>query len=164
MKRILIAAILLLSSGIQALENETPVHKVYENEEKQLLNTADLFLSHLNQASSWDTAQIDHQASLICAPKCRKIVNGKVIFEERESYALQLSEIKKIVGTWSIHPVEILPYVDRHLVVIRQLVVTEKTGILTVFLILRCNEEFKITEIDEVYSQFEGKVEVPNVR
>lgn len=161
MKKVLIAAVLFLSSGIQALENEVQVHQV--SEEKQLLNAADLYLSNLNNASSLDTAQIADQVSKICAPNCRKVVNGKVIFEERESYSVQLSDIKKVVGAWSIQPLEILPYVDKNLVVIRQLVFTEKTGVLAVFLILRYNDEYKITEINEVYSQFEGKVEIPQV-
>jgi hypothetical protein len=161
MKKVLFAAVLFLSSGIQALENESRVHQVAQ--EKQLLHAADLYLSNLNQASSLDTAQIAEQVALICAPNCRKVVNGKVIFEDRESYSLQLSDIKRVVGTWSIQPLEILPYEDKNLVVIRQLVFTEKTGVLTVFLILRYNDEYKITEINEVYTQFEGKVEIPQV-
>jgi hypothetical protein len=166
MKKVLIAAALLFSSGVQGLENEPLVHKESEADirEKQLLGAAHLYLSNLDAASSLDTAEITDRVSLMCAPNCRKIVNGKVIFENREYYSVQLSNAKKEVGAWSVHPLEILTHVDDHLVVIRHLVYTEKAGTLTVFLILRYNDEFRITEINEVFNQFEGINEIPQIR
>jgi hypothetical protein len=155
MKYALIAA-LLLTSGVQALENESQINNVAAvSEIDQLQAAAHLYLRNLEDASFLNTDEIAARVSTMCALSCKKIVNGKVIFESSEHYSVQLTDIKKDVGTWTVQPLEILTDVGSRVAVIRQLVPTEKAGVLIVFVILRYNDEFKITEINEVYSKLD---------
>lgn len=157
MKYALIAA-LILTSGVQALENELQLNNIAAvSEIDQLQAAAHLYLRNLGDASSQNIDEIADRISTMCAPNCKKIVNGRVIFETREHYSVQLTDIKKDIGIWAIQPLEILTDVGSRVAVIRQLVFTEKAGVLIVFVILRYDDQYKITEIDEVYSKFNGK-------
>jgi hypothetical protein len=157
MKYTLIAAA-LFTSGVQALENESQVNNIEAvSEIDQLQAAAHLYLRNLGDASSQNIDEIADRISTMCTPNCKKIVNGKVIFESREHYSVQLTDIKKDIGIWAIQPLEILTDVGSRVAVIRQLVFTEKAGVLIVFVVLRFDDEYKITEIDEVYSKFNGK-------
>jgi hypothetical protein len=157
MKYALIAA-LLLTSGVQTLENESQMNNIAAvSEIDQLQAAAHLYLRNLEDASFLNADEIAARVSTMCAPSCKKIVNGKVIFESSEHYSVQLTNIKKDVGTWTVQPLEILTDVGSRAAMIRQLVFTEKAGVLIVFVVLRFDDEYKITEIDEVYNKFNGK-------
>jgi hypothetical protein len=125
---------------------------MYTTNKETLLLTADRYITFLNDASSCNASEIAAQVLQLCVPNCQKILNGKVLFDERKYYVDQLVEIKKEVGAWKIQPLDVLTSTENHAVIIRHLVITEKTGNLIVLVILRCNSDGLITEINEVFS------------
>ncbi len=121
-----------------------------------LISTANHYLKFLNDASFCDAAEIASQVSQLCVPNCKKILNGKTLFQDRNHYTSQLVEIKKEIGAWKIQPLDVFTSVENSIVVIRHLVITEKAGDLIVLLVLRCNPDGLITEINEVFNKFES--------
>ena len=63
--------------------------------------------------------------------------------------------LKKAVGKYSLETLEIVASFDDRLAVVRHLVNTENAGSQIVFVILRYDSDFRITEINEVYNRKE---------
>lgn len=103
-------------------------------------------------------------AALICAPDCKKIVNGKLSANSRDAFISELLELKQNQGHWAVQPSEILFLPESRIAVIRLLIAIERAGALTAFVILRYNSEFLVAEINEVFNQYEGCDEIPQIR
>lgn len=91
----------------------------------------------------------------LCAKNCRKVRNGKLLFEGCEYFADQLNTAKEWIGTWSMDILDLIVSTDSRSVVIRYALSTEKEGVLIVFAILRYDENYMIYEINEVHNKFE---------
>ncbi len=98
------------------------------------------------------------EASLmsICATDCKKIVNGALWFEKSSALIPQLVATGKEIGSWAIEPLDIIPSSANQTVVVRFLVSTQKGGIWNTLVILRCDENLLITEIQEVFNSYEA--------
>jgi len=123
---------------------------------KTLVVVGKEYVSLLNRIGADQNLSHVKDVLSLCAPKCKKIVNGSVWFEGREHFVSQLLSTGEKVGFWRIEPLDIIPGKDDRTVVVRFLVHTEKAGIWNTLVILRCNSELLITEINEVFNSYEG--------
>lgn len=98
----------------------------------------------------------EKEVSLLCAPQCKKIVNSATWFEGREHFVPQLLATRAKLGSWEIKPLDIIPAADGRNVVLRFLVLVENRPLWNTLVILRCNEKLLITEIIEVFNNYEG--------
>ena len=90
------------------------------------------------------------------ASSCKKLVNGALWYEGREKFLPQLLKTGKEIGVWGIQPLDVIPGADGKTVVVRFLVTSKVKGTWNTLVILRCNETFQITEINEVFNNYEG--------
>jgi hypothetical protein len=144
MRKLLCTALLFFFSTIQA---EEPM---------DLKTTAERYVALLNRIGSDQTIAHQKEANDLCTPHCKKIVNGAVWYETRDRFVPQLLETGEKVGFWSIEPLDIISGSDGKNVVIRFLVPTEKAGTWNTLVILRCNADGKITEINEIFNAYES--------
>ncbi len=114
------------------------------------------YIALLNRMGNEKTLSYDKEVSALCAPQCKKIVNSAVWFEGREHFVPQLLATREKLGSWSITPLDIIPSQDGRTVVLRFLVLSENRPLWNTLVILRCNEELLITEINEVFNNYEG--------
>lgn len=84
---------------------------------------------------------------------CKKVRNGRVLFEGREFFAGQLDAGKEWLGAWSIDVQEMILATDNRTAVIRYKLATEKEGDLVVIVILRFDTNNLIYEINEVHNK-----------
>ncbi len=91
----------------------------------------------------------------LCTDKCRKVRNGKLLFEGKEFFAAQLDSGKQWLGTWSIHVEELLISENDQAVTIRYKLSTEKEGNLMIIVILYFDSNYLINEINEVHNKLE---------
>jgi hypothetical protein len=153
---------LMLLVLVQSSPNNSPEMcntQTNSSEEKTMKNTAVVgknYAALLNQIGAEQTLSHEKAVSLLCAPHCKKIVNGAVWFEERDRFLPQLLSTGEKVGFWSIELLDVIPGKDDRTVVVRFLVHTEKSGVWNTMVILRCNDQLLITEINEVFNSYEG--------
>lgn len=91
----------------------------------------------------------------LCTNNCKKVRNGKLLFEGRELFAAQLNSGKEWLGAWSIDVQEILISETSRTATIRYNLATEKEGSLTVFVVLYFDKNNLIHEINEVHNKLE---------
>jgi hypothetical protein len=127
-----------------------------ENKMKNLTQVGNDYMTLMNRIGSEQNLSHSKEVMTLFAPSCKKIVNGAVWYESADNYLPQLLATGEKVGFWSIEPLDVIPGADNRTVVIRFLVHTEKAGIWNTLVILRCNEQHLITEINEVFNSYEG--------
>jgi len=157
MMRIFLPLIVCLTTVMES-EQIKPTHEKIVNTpgREDLISTANHYLKFLNDASFSDAAEIASQVSQLCVPNCKKVLNGKTIFQDRNYYTSQLVDIKKEIGAWKIQPLDVFTSMEDSIVIIRHLVITEKADDLVVLVVLRCNHDGLITEINEVFNKLES--------
>lgn len=133
-----------MNSNIEYYHSETIIH------------AANQYLNVLNNIGRQQDACDPQEITKLCNHNCTKTRNGKILFENRESFADQLIAAKDWLGAWSIQTVELLPISDLRSTVIRYELTTEKEGTLLVFVILRFDEDHLIYDINEVHNMKEG--------
>lgn len=162
MKFFLIQSCMLLSTLVQAekISSSEAIHiqqiKVEGEDVKTLFNVGESYMALLNRIGADQTLSYENDVLSLCAPGCKKIVNGSLWFEGAEHFVPQLLGTGEKVGFWSIEPLDIIPGQDGRTVVVRFLVPTEKAGTWNTLVILRCNDELLITEINEIFNSYEG--------
>jgi hypothetical protein len=118
------------------------------------------FINHMGGEESFDS-----NFSLICASDIKKIVNGKLQLKSREELVDQLLSLKQMLGHWVINPVDIVISTEDRAVAVRLVISIEKIGTQTALVILRYTPELQVQEINEVFTQFEGReYEIPKIR
>lgn len=158
MKFMLLCSSLLSASIIQAQDLAPYIQHVQIEEKsvKSLAKVGENYIALLNRIGAHQNLSHEKDAQALCAPHCKKIVNGALWFEGAEHFVPQLLSTGEKVGFWSMEPLDIIPGKDERTVVIRFLVHTEKAGIWNTLVILRCNDDLLITEINEVFNSYEG--------
>lgn len=91
----------------------------------------------------------------LCTRNCKKVRNGKLLFEGKELFASQLDTGKEWLGAWSIDVREVLTSTDHRTSTIRYDLSTEKEGNLVVIVILHFDTNHLIYEINEVHNKLE---------
>lgn len=122
------------------------------SENKTLEKAANHYLTILNQIG--DGCQPEEIAPL-CTKNCKKVRNGKVLFEGKELFAEQLRAGKEWLGSWSIDVQDILISTDNRAATIRYELATEKEENLLVIVTLYFDENYLIREINEVHNKLE---------
>jgi len=122
------------------------------SENKALAKAANHYLTILNKIG--DGYQPEEIASL-CTKNCKKVRNGKVLFEGKELFAEQLRAGKEWLGAWTIQVQEILLSTDSRAATIRYELTTEKKENLLVIVTLYFDENYLIKEINEVHNKLE---------
>jgi hypothetical protein len=130
--------------------------KIEEENMKSLMTVGKAYIELLNQIGAAQNLSHESKVAGLCSTDCRKIVNGSVWYENSEEFLPQLIETKEKVGFWRIDPLDIIPGSDGKTILIRFLAHTEKEGVWNSMVILRCNDELLIEEINEVFNSYEG--------
>ncbi len=125
------------------------------SEKEALTNAANHYLAIINKIGAAKNGCRSEEIASLCTKNCRKVRNGKLLFESRDLFAGQLDSGKEWLGAWSIEEREILIAAEERSAIIRYKLSTEKEGDLLVFVILRFDSNYKICEINEVHNQLE---------
>jgi len=133
----------------------TQVAEHMSNKNKNIMQAANQYLVVLGKIGDPHNKYDPENISKLCAHNCKKVRNGKTLFEQKAHFADQLKSGKEWLGSWFIHPLETLAIPDSNSAVIRYELTTEKEGQLLVFVILKFDENCQIYEIDEVHNKID---------
>lgn len=147
-------------SLVGASENRNqPFMCELKNEETMYLpeirQAANRYIQILNQIGAPGSDCRTDEITSLCARNCKKVRNGKILFEGREQFPSQLDAGKLWLGAWSIDVQELLIAADDRAATIRYRLSTEREGDLVVIAILYFDLKYKICEINEVHNQLE---------
>jgi hypothetical protein len=142
--------------GISSEANKISHLQFKEDEMTNVSSVGKDYMDLLNQIGNAQNLSHEKNVLKICSPTCKKIVNGSLWFEGVEHFIPQLLSTGEKVGIWSIEPLDNIPGKDERTVVVRFLVHTEKAGTWNTLVILRCNDQLLITEINEIFNSYEG--------
>ncbi len=124
--------------------------------EKEVLTKAtNNYIKILNQIGTLQTDYQSKDIEPLCSTNCKKVRNGKVLFEGKEHFAAQLDAGKEWLGAWSMNVQEVLIMTDNRTAVIRYELATEKEDDLVIIVILRFDSNYLISEINEVHNKVE---------
>lgn len=140
----------------QSIQPFTPI-RPKEHPLKDLHGIGKEYMDLMNQIGSHPKASYDQRITRLFSPNCKKIVNGALWYEGSENYLPQLQTTAEKIGFWSIEPLDIIPGKDNKTVVIRFLVHTKGSLLWNTLVILRVDDSGRITEINEVFNNYEGK-------
>ncbi len=155
MKHVLFFLCLVLSIFCQTQAVAFQLSHVMEQNVRTVADVATSYIDLLNRIGASPNASYADDVESLFAPDCIKIVNGSIWFEDSSQVVPQLQRTAEEVGSWSIKLLDLIPGQDERTVVVRFLVPTEK-GIWNTLVILRCNDQLQITEINEVFNNYEG--------
>lgn len=125
------------------------------SEKEALTKAASHYVEILNKIGSDKSKYPSEEIMPLCTKNCRKIRNGKLLFEGRELFTAQLDIGKEWLGSWSIDVQEVLISTDNRTATIRYELATEKEGDLVVIVILHFDSNYMISEINEVHNRLE---------
>lgn len=131
------------------------VAEAMPSKSESIMHAANHYLTVLSGIGDLRSHYDPQNISQLCVPNCKKVRNGKVLFEQTSDFADQLKEAKEWLGSWAIHLLEVLAIPDSDAALIRYELITEKEGRLLVFVILRLDENFNIYEINEVHNKID---------
>jgi hypothetical protein len=127
-----------------------------EENMKSLVDIGNDYMALLNRIGAEQNLSHQNKASSLCAPHCKKIVNGALWYQGVDNFVPQLLSTAEKVGFWTIEPLDVISSQDGRTIALRFLVRTEKAGIWNTCVILRCDDALFITEINEVFNSYEG--------
>ncbi len=114
------------------------------------------FVDFINRISHGEEfAQYEVAATLI-SPDCRKIFNGGICIQGRDTIISDLLLVHKNHGSWTISPADTIISSGDQTVVLRLFIDMEKFGIFNAIVILRYDSHGLVTEINEVFNRVEG--------
>jgi len=150
-----------LNVAISAIQDtfshiNTQVTAHVSNKNENIMHAASQYLAVLSRIGDPHNKYDPENISKLCAHNCKKARNGKTLFEQKSYFADQLKSGKEWLGSWFIHPLEILAIPDSNSAVVRYELNTEKEGQLLVFVILRFDENYQIYEINEVHNKIDA--------
>lgn len=151
----MIRKILLMISCLIAFSAEAVEGQKFHAEET-LRKTAVNFLNFIDQISQGVAFSGSEAAAEIFSPDCVKVLNGRLFTQNREDFIEDLLSVYRNQGAWKIHPADLIIDSSSNTVVLRLFIEMEKWGNYTAIVILRCNTNSLITEINEVLSQVKG--------
>ena len=124
-------------------------------EKEALIKAANDYIETLNQIGASQTDWQSKDIEPLCSINCKKIRNGKVLFEGKDLFTAQLDAGKEWLGTWVIDVQEVLISTDDRSAVIRYELATEKKDHLVIIAILHFDSNYLINEINEVHNKLE---------
>ena len=127
-----------------------------EESMKTLASIGKDYIALVHEMGNKENGSYEKRVLSLCTPDCKKIVNGAVWYEGAKNFVPQLVSTKEKVGLWTMETLDIIPGKDDRTVVVRFIVRTEKAGIWNTLVILRCNDQLLIEEINEIFNSYEG--------
>ena len=124
-------------------------------EKDALTEAANNYITTLNQIGQRHSDYQSEDITPLCSKNCKKVRNGKVLFEGKSFFAAQLDAGKEWLGSWSIDVQEVLISTHNRSAVIHYKLATEKEDNLVVIAILHFDSNYLINEINEVHNKFE---------
>lgn len=115
------------------------------------------YMALMNQIGKDPLASYDQRISNLFDTDCKKIVNSSLWYQGSNHYLPQLLAVRDKIGIWRIEPLDIIAGKDDKNVVVRFLVFAENGTVWNTLVILRVNEKGLISEINEVFNNYEGK-------
>lgn len=91
----------------------------------------------------------------LCHQDCRKVRNGKVLFEGTAFFAAQLEGGRQWLGKWTIPSHEVHISTNYRTAIVKYELSTEKEGDLLVIALLHFDSNHLIQEINEVHNKLE---------
>lgn len=153
----------VFNSGLAAAETYYPranEENMLFSEKKTLTKAARHYVEILNKIGEPHSDCQSQEIIPLCTKNCRKVRNGKLLFEGRDFFAAQLDAGKEWLGTWSIDVREILISSDKRSAIIRYDLSTEKEGDLVIISILHFDSNYLINEINEVHNKLEKQQQI----
>jgi hypothetical protein len=149
-----------LNVAISAIQDaflpiNTQVAEHLSNKNENIMQAANQYLVVLEKIGDPYNKYDPENISKLCAHNCKKVRNGKILFEQKSDFADQLKSGKEWLGSWFVHPLETLVISDSNSAVIRYELTTEKEGPLLVFVILKFDQNCQIYEINEVHNKID---------
>ncbi len=120
-----------------------------------LMNASNQYIDTLKKIGSSESSCLSEAILPLCAKNCRKVRNGKLLFEEKGSFPMQLDAGKQWLGSWLINVLDVVISVDRRTATILYELETEKEGRLTIIAVLYFAPDFLISKIEEVHNRIE---------
>lgn len=118
----------------------------------KLLRAVERYFTFLREFSTAGLEGLPISFATLFAPSCRKIVNGRVVSENREQLRAQLLEAKADFINHTIEPIKMLWDITLRVAVGHfKLLTVDCTYIVTT--LLTCDEQGRIVEINDVYNE-----------
>lgn len=149
----LLACLLPLASHAVEVVGRDNVYLHADSE--ALRKAADKYLNCINQISQGiDSSQTE--IAKIVSSDCKKILNGQLFTQSRESFLMDLRSVYENQGSWEVYPSDIIVAPATNTVVLKLFIEMEKLGTYIAIVILRFDSDCLITEINEVLNQVKG--------
>lgn len=150
---IVLCGALALSVGLNQMWAKEENVSLSENE--ALAKAANHYVTILHKIGEPDSNCRPEEIMPLCTRNCKKVRNGKLLFEGKELFAAQLNAGKEWLGAWSIDVQEVLLSTANRTATIHYKLATEKEGDLVVIVILHFDSNHLINEINEVHNKLE---------
>lgn len=121
-----------------------------------LKSAGEKYLNFLNTVGQSDNSKANKQLPLVIAPRCQKIINGKIVAKDTDQLKIQLQDVHKMVGTWTIESLDTIASPLDQACVVRYVLKSSQKGNYTTMAILRYDEQGRVKEINEIWNMFEG--------
>ena len=95
----------------------------------------------------------DGLAATLLDQDCKKIFNGSLYTSTRDAFVSDLVTVNKTQGCWNVYPADIIISPKSSTSILRLIIEMETSETFTAIVILRFNEKFLITEINEVFNR-----------
>lgn len=154
MKNALMTTACLSAVAGQSLETEDEIPPASCTE--ALHDAAARYVAFINRVGDPHYTSFEDEVTALCAAKCKIVLNGITLFEDRELLIPHLTNAREELGSWTVEPLDLVVSTESRAVVVRYLLPTRNEGNVIAIMILRYDPDNLIAEINEVYNQFEG--------
>lgn len=132
------------------------VDSLKDTDEQNLLNAVHRYIAFINRLASGEPFPQMQEAAALILPNCKRVFNGKLISEDRESFISDLLSVQRTKDCWKIHPTDIILSKGDHKVVVPFLIEMQNFGTFTAIVIFHYDENYMIQEINEVFNSVEN--------
>lgn len=168
MKKLIFALLCLLPLEGYSLVQEFSAEHIrkcllHEDTEKKLIDATHRYLDFIKKIGSGESFPHPEVAATLLSPNCKKVFNGTLYTSNRNDFIEDLLLVHKTQGSWSVLPVDVMIDPTNRCSVLRLIIKMEKSETFTAMVILRYDDSYLITEINEVFSRvgnsydFEGE-------
>jgi len=126
-----------------------------QKQERNVAHIGERYVLLMHKIGQEQTLAHEKEVEELLAPHCTKIVNGAVWYKTRAEFLPQLLATGQKIGAWTIEPLAVIPGQDKRTVVVYFLVRSQQAEVWNTMVILRCNEDLQITEIEEVFNSYD---------
>jgi hypothetical protein len=141
------------SNELEIESKKFQIFQIQEETEIKLLNATHQYLDFINKIGAGEIFPYKEVAENLLEQNLRKVFNGNLYTATRDDFIADLLLINATQGCWSVHPVEIITSPQSNTIVLRLIIKMENADFFTAIVILRFDERYLITEINEVFNR-----------